>query len=314
MNFSRLVTLIRKNLWTFVIVGIVAVAAAAIFSGPTFMQPEFKSVAVVYPVNIEPLSEESESEQLLQLFQASEIRDSIISKYNLTERYEIDTTETGWKFKVNREYLDHVVVSKTIYESVRLEVFDHDPEIAHKIATDVLYYVNEVANRLHTKSAREHMIAYEKQIENQSAMIDSMRTAIAQFGAEKEVVHFASQSREMMRGYFNALIERGASDRVLNQVKDVMKAVEANGPVYNSMVRMHDLMQNQFYKLYEEYSEVKKEAEQEIAYTITVVDPDIPDKKVWPVRWLIVAISLIGAILATLVILLITRQRDYRKE
>ena len=58
---QRILTLIWKRKFHFIIVGVIAVILWAIFSGPTFIKPKFKSTARIYPSNISEMSEESEN-------------------------------------------------------------------------------------------------------------------------------------------------------------------------------------------------------------------------------------------------------------
>jgi capsular polysaccharide biosynthesis protein len=53
-TFSGLIQVIRRNSKTLLILSIVSAIVGVIFSGPQFIKPKYKSVAVVYPVNIFP--------------------------------------------------------------------------------------------------------------------------------------------------------------------------------------------------------------------------------------------------------------------
>ena len=87
-DIFKVISDFRKPL---IIVGILAAIAAAIFSGPAFIKPRYKSQAVLYPSNLTKYSDESPTEQLIQLLQASDIRDSVIKAFNLYEHYGIDS-------------------------------------------------------------------------------------------------------------------------------------------------------------------------------------------------------------------------------
>ena len=52
--------------WQGFIFWLLSAILAGVFSGPTFITPKFESHAIVYPANIEPYSDESETEQMLQ--------------------------------------------------------------------------------------------------------------------------------------------------------------------------------------------------------------------------------------------------------
>jgi len=89
------------------IIGIVAVLLSAIFSGPTFITPLYKSNVILYPTASNSISkvllsenmgnskdilefgEEEQTEQMLQVLNSNKIRDRVVIKYNLLDHYEI---------------------------------------------------------------------------------------------------------------------------------------------------------------------------------------------------------------------------------
>ena len=84
-NFNNLslVQLVLKWKWHILIITLVAALCGAIFSSSLFITPLYKSEAVAYPANISPYSDESETEQMLQIINSQSIMDSIIEKYDL---------------------------------------------------------------------------------------------------------------------------------------------------------------------------------------------------------------------------------------
>jgi diguanylate cyclase (GGDEF)-like protein len=98
-----------------------------------FITPKFKSFGIVYPSNISSYSDESETEQMLQILQSGDIRDSVIRKFNLSKHYEIDSTYKYFVSTIIWEYSQNVKVSKTPYEGINIEVMDKDPKIKVKL-------------------------------------------------------------------------------------------------------------------------------------------------------------------------------------
>ena len=82
-NFNNLslVQLVLKWKWHIIIITVVAALCGAIFSSSLFITPLYKSVAVAYPANISPYSDESETEQMLEIINSRSIMDSVIEKY-----------------------------------------------------------------------------------------------------------------------------------------------------------------------------------------------------------------------------------------
>ena len=90
-NNINILKLIFKWKIHFIIIVLLSIICAVIFSGSIFITPLFKSNAVVYPANIASYSDESETEQMLQIFQSRDIKDSVIKKFDLAKHYKIDS-------------------------------------------------------------------------------------------------------------------------------------------------------------------------------------------------------------------------------
>src|SRR5258706_4523983 len=92
-----------------------------IFSGPQFIKPMYSSEAILYPSNLIPYSTESPTEQMLQLLQSSEIRDSIIAQFDLMKHYEIDPAKTRFpRTELYDSYRSNIKFSQIEYESVAI--------------------------------------------------------------------------------------------------------------------------------------------------------------------------------------------------
>ena len=84
-NNESLLKVIFKWKWHIIAVTIVAAALGAIFSGPTFITPRYKSEAILYPSNVSSYSDETFTEQMLQIMESQDIMDSVVEIFNLTE-------------------------------------------------------------------------------------------------------------------------------------------------------------------------------------------------------------------------------------
>ena len=84
-----------ETLWKWkkhlIVVGALAVVCSAIFSSATFIKPKFKSTARIYPSNnIYVFSDESQSEQLLEIANSQDIKLRVIDAFNLSDAYQIN--------------------------------------------------------------------------------------------------------------------------------------------------------------------------------------------------------------------------------
>ncbi len=305
-NFTSLVRLVRSHFLVFLVVGIVAAILGVIISMPSIMPPKYSSSAVVYPINLKPYSDESETEQLLQYFEASAIRDTLIAKFNLYERYDIDPETESSRYYLIEEYNDRVVFNKTRYESVRLEVQDEDPETAKLMADEIL---RQVTNKIRLEMNQWGMAnsnSYKKQLDYQQSVIDSIEVMARKLNVDNNLLEYTSQSRELMRGYID-YAGRSNKSPVLDTIQNWLKSSQETGSMVRMLQNMSYFASNQFDILSREYLFWREKAFSETEYLQVIVSPEVSDKKVWPVRWIIMAVSVLSALVLTAVVLSISR-------
>jgi len=306
-DFKWLIGVVKANLKLFITIGVLAAVAGVIISMPVFMTPKFKSTAIVYPTNIELYADESETEQLLQFFEASSIRDSIIEKFDLYEVYEIEPDQESSRFYILEEYRDKVRVSKTKYESVLLEVIAKDPLLAKDMADEIIRQVNLKYDAV--INDRSEMVAesFQRQMIYQKTVLDSVETLISRISMENDVLDYGNQTRELVRGYVDALSRNGTSG-VNKDLAQLISNTQEKGSLLRMLQNLSYMGTQQYDYLSKKYLEQKVLAEGDLTYTDVIVEPEVADKKFWPVRWLVLVITVVSSLLFTLVMVLLFKQ------
>lgn len=300
-NFNNLslVQIILKWKWHIVIITLAAAICGAIFSSSMFITPLYKSEAVAYPANISPYSDESETEQMLQIINSRSIMDSIIEKYDLWTDYKIDKDFKYAKTYMINEYHSKIKISKTPYEAVSITVMDKDPFVACDIAKDILNFYDQKVHDLHTQKVGEVVSMYERQLNEKQRNIDSLKNRLTEISTEFGVTDYSGQSREVTRGYLSGSAKATELKNNLEQygaeAVDLRTKIEAEANTYVSTKVEYE--QNlRFY-----YSD--------LTYSNIVTEPFPSDKKAFPVRWVVVALSALGAMLLSIVVIFIIENR-----
>ena len=91
-NSKNIIDILLKWKLQLVVVVVAAILLSFLFSSPIFITPLYKSNCLLYPSNISPYSDESETEQSVQIFQSRDIRDSLVKKFNLAKHWGIDSS------------------------------------------------------------------------------------------------------------------------------------------------------------------------------------------------------------------------------
>ena len=175
-NFNNLslIRLIVKWKWHILIITVVAAICGAIFSSSRFITPLYKSEAIAYPANVSPYSDETETEQMLQIINSQSIVDSIIEKYDLWTDYKIDRNYQYAKSYMMYLYHENIKITKTPYDAVSIVVNDKDPVTACNIAKDILYFYDKKVDELHRIKTAEVVTMYARQLENKQKDIDNI--------------------------------------------------------------------------------------------------------------------------------------------
>jgi len=308
-SFSMLMDIIVRRIKLLTIIGLIALVGAVIFSSPFFITPKYKSTAIVYPINLKSYGNESLTEQLLQLFQSTDIRDSVIEKFDLVNVYKLNPKSTGFKHNLYNEYLDHVVVSKTNYESVKVEVLDESPERAQLIAFEIIFQLNSKARRLKKKEAQEKLELASSMLDYQRSYLDSINNRLSKLREGNGLLDYQIQTERVTEGYMKMLGQNGVNQANLMEVRKMLQDLKDNGGLFMALTQMSELGHEQYNELYIQYQEVLKELKQEYSYTDVIVNPEVADKKAYPVRWLIVASTVLSVLLFALFILLLFDKR-----
>lgn len=287
-NNLNIVQLVVKWKWHLVVITGLAVVLATVFSSSFFIKPKYKSYAVIYPSNLIPYGIETPTEQMQQLLQNNRIRESVIHKFNLKAHYKIDTTKVSAQTKLNDEYDDNVVVTKTEYESVKIEVLDTRPQMAFDICNEIIRLFNSHTRNLHKEKSREVMIIDKNMLDKKGNEIDSLNEKLKELKVKYGIIDYKAQAKEASKEYYKSLA--GNPKKIADLVDAIRKLEEKGGEFVeiNSHIRSAF---KEYRKLQTQYENDKRDMEKALTYTNEVIRPVIADKKSYPVRWVIVLAS-----------------------
>ena len=303
-NSIELFRLIGKWKWHLIIVGAVSAVASIIFSGPAFIEPKFKSFALVYPSNLIAYSTESATEQMLQLTQSYEIRNRIIKEFRLFEHYDIDTLrDKSYMSKIYKMYDENINIKKTEYESMEITCYDVNPKIASQIVDSIIHFFDLKARSLQAEKSREVMIISYDQMIAKKAEMDSMENILHEYSMNYGLLDYKQQSKEVTRAYMRGLTS--GNNRVINESKQIMEGLKDKGTEFNALNEHLWRIRGSYNDLKLAYEIAYRDVYKQLTYANVVTRPFPSDKKAYPVRWLIVVISVGGSLLLAFVLLLI---------
>lgn len=306
---TSMIQVLYKWKWHIVVITIAAAIIGAVFSSSRFITPMYKSEAILYPSNVAAYSDETFTEQMLQIMQSNEIMDSVVEKFDLMRHYKIDKGYKYWKTALIGEYRDNVRISRTPYDAVLIKVLDKDPEMAYNMVNEIIRLYDNKVRTLHKIKRAETVQMYKRQLDEKQEFIDSLKQRMAEISTNYGVVEYASQSREVTRGFLGNNGSKKSDD-----VKEMKSNIQQYGPEIISLTQM---IQSES----QAYSAVKLDYEQELrfynaemTFSNVVSHPFIADKKTYPVRWVVVALCGLAACVLSILVVYVMEHKNIKAE
>jgi uncharacterized protein involved in exopolysaccharide biosynthesis len=303
-NTKEILAILAKNKTRILIVTVAAALASVVIS--YLLKPKFKSFAVVYPVNISPSSEESNTEQLLQFFNSEEVMNAVAREHDLYNHYEIDTASHGARALFKLYFNSNVKISPTLYESIEIEVRDTDPKKAQQVAQGMIDATNQLIFEIKRERLAEYIANTSNAISSEMHAIDSINKRILEMREKYGIVDVKAQAKYLskkMIGGKEAL--KGADQLLYEGLKSKSTEIETQWNLMNGQLQTGIGFINQKDKYLFDYNS-------RISFTNVVSKPTLPDKKYFPVRWLIVSVSTLS-VLALACLFFILTNKSVRK-
>ncbi len=313
-NNRNLVNLLFKWKWHLGVIVLASVILAAIFSSPFFITPKFKSFAVVYPANISEYSDESETEQMFQILQSQDIKDSVIKKFNLPEHYEIDPAYKYYRTTINYEYGQNVKINKTPYDAIRIEVLDKDPQLAADMVNAIIDFFNLKVRAMHRSKYYEVILMYENLLAQKQKNIDEIQDELIELSTEYGLLSYDQTSEQIMRGYLQTIMGANKSNINMKEVNRLKENMEKYGGELIILVESLKLEVKTYATFKVEYEDTWRFYYSDLTYSNVITSPFPSDKKASPIRWLIVAITaMVTFFFSLIIVLIIENYRSYLK-
>lgn len=301
-NFD-LLNIIFKWKITLAVVLVISVILSTVFSSSYFIKPKYKSWAVLYPSNLMPYSQESPTEQMIQLFQSDSVFNHVVARFNLVRHYGLDSANPTFRHRLMSIYNENVSIKKTEYEAVRIEVLDQNPRVACEMINEMINAFNAHTLYLNQAKSRELTEVFKMQLKQKEKQIDSINTELKELAVKYGIIDYKAQSRELSKEYYRTLAS--GNEKKINELTNSLRNLEERGGKFHELQEHLERSTWEYAKVLEQYNTVLNDSKKQLTYTNLIVKPFPADKKSYPVRWLIVIISACAALLFALIIIVI---------
>ena len=304
------------------VIGFTLSVSMAVYGLSFLITPLFLSTAIVFPSKSSSVSfyesrnvkassmdfgEEDQAEQLVQILQSSRIRDFVVSKYNLIDRYKIGSDDPNKMFKLNKAYEGHFSFERTRFGSIKIDVLDEDPKLASEMANAVVGLIDTVKNQMIQERA---LPAFEitkrkkDQLDTEiQALLDEM-DRLAKLG----VVSLDVRSR-----LFQALVDSKSS----KEKEELRQKIDVNskyGSLFDGLERSRNEKITKLEDFKVAYEQAESDASTKFSHKFIVQSAEVADRKDQPKRMILTIVAAIGSfIFIVFCLLILERYRELKK-
>lgn len=299
-----LLKVLQKRRMHLVAAVLMAGILSVVFSGERFITPKYKSTAYVYPVNIIPYSMETPTEQLLQLFGSSDVRNMMVKRFRLPDYYEIDTTSSSGKSRLFLLYDENVTVRRTEYESVRIDILDKDPIVAAEMVAELIHFVDVKARSVQREKTAEVVQIYADQLRLKKTQLDSIDDLLTNLRIRYGLLDYKTQSKEVIKSYLK-LATNNSPVSQYRGVDSMYRHLEYKGGDLVSLSSQEKALLEDYNLIKTNYDQAVSDMTKELTYTNIMANPFPADSKSYPVRWIIVLVSIVATFMLSLICFII---------
>lgn len=316
-SFSLMKFIWAKRKWLLVICAVTIVVSAVC---SFFIKPKYQSTAVIYAprtnsmakillneenynerLDIKAYASEEETEQMMQLLDAREIKDSLIKRYNLTEHYDIDTNSKGWYTKIMKIMKNEIEVKRTNFGAISIAVKDQDPVIACQMTNDILRLLDTIKNRTERERAVAAYHALCEQMDSIDREVRRIDDSI-QICMQNGVFDVEAQSERVMQQYAIAVAQGNTA--AINRLAKEQEKLSLWGPRLDALQNMQYTFLKYQALCKQKMLDARLDMKGSMPVKFVVERPIVADKKCYPKRSLVVLISTLSVLILSVIVLL----------
>ncbi|MBC7654942.1 MAG: hypothetical protein H7098_10775 [Oligoflexus sp.] len=153
--------------------------------------------------NFMSYGDEDQIDQVLEMLNSDNLKDKVISKFNLSQHYDIDTTAKYPKTKTRNQFDSNTEFKRTDNLAIKISVKDEDPVLSAEMANFISLSLDSIRTNMQQGRAKQAYHIIKEQYQKKQVEVDSILnqlSAIRQTG----VYDYEAQSRVLSEAIVNA--------------------------------------------------------------------------------------------------------------
>ena len=305
-----LISFLWKSRKVLIILGILAVVVSSIVS--LMMQEKFLSTVTLFPAksssitfsevitedqSVTKFGEEEEAEQMLQILESALVREKIITRFDLMKHYDIDTAGKLKYTELSETYSDNITFQRNNKGAVIINVLDHDKDTAALIANHISNLFDSTKNSIiHERALLEFEVKKMKLQKLQDEM-NVLRDTMSKLTTLGVVTNQAYQGLTLA-------MNSAKDDITRTKYEKKLEMTEKYGSVLQSFQVRAEFLSERMATMETSYEQSESDAQSNISHKFVVELASPAEKKAYPIRWLIVAVSTFATVFFALILLL----------
>jgi len=279
-----------------------------------FITPMYKSTAIVFApyqnsimvetydvkYDMKRYGQEYETEQLLQILNSRDFKDTLVRQLNLIEHYGINMQHKYWKNKLYEE-LDNIKIKRTQFGGISISVSDRSPQMAATLANAIIDNLDDFKNRVERERSLATCELLQQQIDDVNAKMLIVNDSVQKLANEGLFI-YDLQVERVMQQYTIALGQGNVAgaQRIQKEIDKISKwgptsVVLREELIY--LIRRETQLKTLLWN-----SEMNAKGLIPNKYVVERAIPD--EKKVYPKKSVITLFSALGAFFVTFFVLL----------
>lgn len=316
-NSSSLLYVIYKWRKPLIVIALAAIVVSSLVS--LTIENKYKSTVILFPAitnstskalfeynttrqDILAFGKEEEAEQMLQILNSDDIREKISQKYNLMKHYKIDTSGEYKNTQLRDEFKSNITYKRTEFMSVEINVMDTDPFIAAAIANDIAAFHDSVKIDIQRQRAVQALKIIEEEYLEKKEYVKVLSDSLVKIN-KIGITDIQSQIERTSEQY--AIAVRMGDQRAITALGKELEVFSNYG---TSFVAFRDNVfaeRNALNLLKESYEQAKVDVGQVLPQKFIVSRAYPAEKRSYPVRWIIVVVSTMAALLISILAILL---------
>lgn len=297
-SIIEVIRFFKRRFWPIAIVTLIAAVAAIIFSGPQFIKPKYKSTLIFYPTKNQSVSggiledatakdadatefgAEEQAEQALQFLSSSTLMDRVVKRFNLIEHYEIDMNGSTPYTNLAKEVAANIRPRRTPFLSIQIDVLDRDPQMAADIANGVGEILDSTMTEIKRQVGQKAFEIISREYQAKAMQVEAL---------QKAVNELSSGMSAGETSYLNPFAPKKKGGQV-----DIAELKGKSGSNIGTLLSLTEALRlevEQLANLKKKYERADADMKEYIPHKFIISPAFAAEKKSYPTRWLIVAIS-----------------------